>query len=85
MAAKKLYFIRSCSSSSSVRSEAVSSSCLWSSRATLCISRWFWRTALSAASSSRIRSAQSRRHSITRGLKVPHSPLRIMPMAFSWG
>ena len=45
LAAKKLYFIRSCSSSSSVRSEAVSSSCLWSSRATLCISRWFWRTA----------------------------------------
>lgn len=82
MAAKKLNFIRSCSNSCSVRSEAASSSWRCISSATLRSSILpAWPPLLSF--SSRV-PAISCRHSSRRGLNTPHSPLNIMETAFSW-
>ena len=83
MAAKKLYFIRSCSSSWRVRSLAESSSWRCISSATLRSSMWLaWVCALRSISGKR--SAVSVRHSRIRGLKVPHWPPRIISTALAW-
>ena len=85
MAAKKLYFIRSCSRSWRVRSEAVSSSWRRISWATFCISRRSrWARELLSLISVGRSGDSSRRQSSSRGLKAPHWPARIISTALSW-
>ena len=85
MAAKKLNFIRSCSRSCKVRSEAESSSWRWSSSATERISMRLTRSPVLAAISPGSLADTSVRHSSSRGLKAPHWPSRIISTALSWG